>query len=624
MDRAPRISPRNLKIGIPNPENPVIVPPSISRKSGRNGRITREWCVCAVSANATERGRRVRSRNQALLLLLFLLPMSTIWAAPGATADSFAEWVDINGAPAPEAIKGRATNTGIIGGPSGTITTYSDRTAFEAMYPGLASETFDAALPGPGSVTGCPAPFSSTTDNACFAPGALIPGFRVEDDPLNDAGGGSTSGLVVVGTGFSGNSSPTVAANTFVDSFNVFFDDPNVTAVGLDVVTYTTENTVDVQVFDTSDVLLGSTTVAATFDGTFLGIFATAPIGRINIFDSNGGAEGLDELSFGASAPTLILTDGDALLDQLGFVDGCANNATNENGIIEPGETITFNVDLSAAGGDFTNVSATLTAGPDVLVVSGQSSFPDIAEGTSATSSTPFVVYMTEGMGCGSQLSLDMSITSTEDVFVSSMTGEIGQPLEAVPADFDLPDNTPAGVSSTLNVPSDVTLTDVNVAVMATHSWVGDLVITLQSPMGTTLTLLDRPGVPASTFGCGDDNMDVVFDDGAGVDPESTCDGNNPWVTGPLDPVEALSAFNGQSTQGDWILTVSDNAAGDTGTIDGWELITTPGITGVCTICTAGPPSAPTLEIPTLDSIGLLLMVLGLVSAATFVMRRQQ
>jgi subtilisin-like proprotein convertase family protein len=118
-------------------------------------------------------------------------------------------------------------------------------------------------------------------------------------------------------------------------------------------------------------------------------------------------------------------------------------------------------------------------------------------------------------------------------------------------------------------------VSDVIVDVAITHTWVGDLKLTLESAEGTVLTLLDRPGVPPGTFGCSDDNMNVSFDDAAATDAatlDALC-GNPPlWYDGSAQPVDAFSALSGQNANGNWTLCVSDGAGGDLGTLDSWSI----------------------------------------------------
>ena len=118
-------------------------------------------------------------------------------------------------------------------------------------------------------------------------------------------------------------------------------------------------------------------------------------------------------------------------------------------------------------------------------------------------------------------------------------------------------------------------LTDLDVHIEASHTWVGDLIFTLEHVGGATATVIDRPGVPATTVGCGEDDIDVVVDDQGTGDIENQCDvGPAIWGNrvGGDPPAPVLSAFIGENLSGDWILTVSDNAQQDTGSLVHWCL----------------------------------------------------
>ncbi|TDF39814.1 PKD domain-containing protein [Alteromonadaceae bacterium M269] len=102
----------------------------------------------------------------------------------------------------------------------------------------------------------------------------------------------------------------------------------------------------------------------------------------------------------------------------------------------------------------------------------------------------------------------------------------------------DIPDNDPTGVSSVINVSDALTIFDSSTYLDITHTWIGDLVVTLTSPEGTTATLTNRSGGSA-------DDIQQSFDS---------------------------SAFNGESTLGDWTLNVVDAAGADTGTLNNWSM----------------------------------------------------
>jgi subtilisin-like proprotein convertase family protein len=151
-----------------------------------------------------------------------------------------------------------------------------------------------------------------------------------------------------------------------------------------------------------------------------------------------------------------------------------------------------------------------------------------------------------------------------------------------------IPDSNPTGVTSVINVGAAGTISDLNVVLTGTHSWVGDLRFNISN--GTTnVTFYDQPGVPASTFGCSGDNLPGVVgdDEGSSGSFENSCLNSTPAYIpgGTYTGNSPLSAFDGGTAAGNWTLTVSDLAAGDTGTLDGWCVDITTG---------AGPTATPT------------------------------
>jgi subtilisin-like proprotein convertase family protein len=270
-------------------------------------------------------------------------------------------------------------------------------------------------------------------------------------------------------------------------------------------------------------------------------------------------------------------------------LDHCPGGVGDANGVWEPGETVEVPITISALYGAFTNVTGTLSSTtPGVTILDGSATWPNIPSGGSATCDAPyFMVQLSQGIPCGTIMSFDLYVSGAEGgPFHATFTQEVGQSL--TPSGLPAAINDNSTTTSTLAVGQSSVLTDVNVRVQIDHTYVGDLRIQLQSPLGTVVTLLDRPGYPASTYGCSNDDMDVTFDDASAFNPESWCPGTTPWYVGVAMPVTPLSVLNGQSSAGTWSLIVSDNAGGDTGAITDWELITTPVLTGTCNVCTAG------------------------------------
>ena len=147
------------------------------------------------------------------------------------------------------------------------------------------------------------------------------------------------------------------------------------------------------------------------------------------------------------------------------------------------------------------------------------------------------------------------------------------------------------GASDTLAVATSGSLTDLDVFLEINHTFVGDVAVSLTHvSSGTEVFLIDRPGVPASGFGCGSDDISVTLDDDAADPVEDQCDSVGPIaIDGTFSPNELLSGFNTLELSGNWTLKVTDAEGGDTGTIVSWCLNPTTG---------AGPMP------PVLDSIG--------------------
>ncbi|WP_395683712.1 proprotein convertase P-domain-containing protein [Dokdonella sp.] len=147
-------------------------------------------------------------------------------------------------------------------------------------------------------------------------------------------------------------------------------------------------------------------------------------------------------------------------------------------------------------------------------------------------------------------------------------------------------DNLPAGINDSLVAAGPGTLTDLKLVIKATHTWVGDLKFTLSKGAGSSI-VIDRPGYTGSGFGCSGDNIDVVIDDGSGVLVEGQCNASPPALSGNVKPNNPLATpFIGQTLAGTWTLNASDNAGGDTGTLDQWCLV--PATSGGPTTYTVG------------------------------------
>lgn len=137
-----------------------------------------------------------------------------------------------------------------------------------------------------------------------------------------------------------------------------------------------------------------------------------------------------------------------------------------------------------------------------------------------------------------------------------------------------------SSVSSNVNVGDAFSVTGASVTFSGlAHTWVGDLQITLTHG-ATSISLINRPGFTGTGFG---NSADF-----SGANAYGWADGGLAFPTvspptvipsGTYAPVNAFSAFNGQSSSGVWTITITDNAGGDTGQFNGWTLtlVPTPG-----------------------------------------------
>ncbi len=135
-------------------------------------------------------------------------------------------------------------------------------------------------------------------------------------------------------------------------------------------------------------------------------------------------------------------------------------------------------------------------------------------------------------------------------------TGVISVPI------FDLSTSTvPLVVSG-----GSTSLVQVQAYVEITHTWNSDLIISLQSPLGTIQDLSNRRG------GSFDDVFNGTLFRMDSPNAIASYVFTNGVAAPDLQPDGDLTAFAGEDSNGTWNLIVSDNAGGDIGTIHRWDL----------------------------------------------------
>ena len=99
---------------------------------------------------------------------------------------------------------------------------------------------------------------------------------------------------------------------------------------------------------------------------------------------------------------------------------------------------------------------------------------------------------------------------------------------------------------------------DVNIGILATHGWRGDLQFTLQSPTGTRVQLTN-----GDTQSISGDNFNVLLDDAATQLVNTDGANRNHSTSAPpyqntYQPRSLLSAFDGETSAGTWRLEICD------------------------------------------------------------------
>jgi M6 family metalloprotease-like protein len=109
---------------------------------------------------------------------------------------------------------------------------------------------------------------------------------------------------------------------------------------------------------------------------------------------------------------------------------------------------------------------------------------------------------------------------------------------------FSIPDNNGTGVTDKISIAQDGLIASAKVTLDITHTYIGDLRVTLLTPWGDAIRLHDRTGSNA-------DNIQRSYDEAM---------------------LPALATLRSRRTQGDWRLQVQDLAAADAGRLNRWAL----------------------------------------------------
>ncbi|OIQ37537.1 MAG: hypothetical protein BM563_08415 [Bacteroidetes bacterium MedPE-SWsnd-G1] len=243
-------------------------------------------------------------------------------------------------------------------------------------------------------------------------------------------------------------------------------------------------------------------------------------------------------------------------------VDGTAEPFTitsqNEEGIIWSrggSEIITWNVST-------TNSAPINTSHVNILLsLDNGETFTTLIENTPNDGSQEIAVPFTAAPYCR------LLIEAVDNIYyaVNSHAFAIDYLVEKTCEEYtDAPnmpitDNSTDFDETTISIPGDFMLSEIEVAVDVSHTYLNDLLISLVSPSGTEIKLIER------SCSSNEDLM-VNFSDSGDVLQCQTP------TTGVFIPVDPLADLNGEVGNGEWTLRINDNAADDTGVLNSWTV----------------------------------------------------
>lgn len=138
--------------------------------------------------------------------------------------------------------------------------------------------------------------------------------------------------------------------------------------------------------------------------------------------------------------------------------------------------------------------------------------------------------------------------------------------------DLTIPDNKRQGVGSIITISQHGVISSIKVGIDITHTYIGDLRLTLTAPNGTEIVLHNRHGASA-------DNILKTYD---------------------VHTTPGLAVVTGEVVQGDWRLNISDHARRDIGKLRRWNLEI-----AVMTAEQVRKESEPSLAIPDNNPAGI-------------------
>ena len=120
-----------------------------------------------------------------------------------------------------------------------------------------------------------------------------------------------------------------------------------------------------------------------------------------------------------------------------------------------------------------------------------------------------------------------------------------------------------------INVTGGIIIGDLKVTLDISHTWIGDMIISLQGPASIGSPEIILLNQPCTGSGSTYPNILATLDEAGAT---LVCEATSPVVRGIAAPFESFTAFNGLNADGAWILKVSDIGNQDGGAINAVSL----------------------------------------------------
>lgn len=271
---------------------------------------------------------------------------------------------------------------------------------------------------------------------------------------------------------------------------------------------------------------------------------------------------GVDNINLFQNAPPMLLKvsdDGGIAAPTATYDFSIANNPYNDLGFVDAATPANMVVTASGVDtyfiaqgndGDVFNLAVTGNNGfdPQLVLIAGDGSETVVDLNTGADTAefkfalvidgvTPFLIR--DAAGVGGDFTVDVTIVDL--AAATPLTG-----VSVLTPPLDIPDNAaPVGITDIITLGACVAV-EVTVDVDVSHTWIGDITMTVTSPAGTPVVLENAS----------QGNIDDIL-------------GNYPT---DFTPAESLNAYFGEDAAGNWSIELTDGASGDTGTLNSWGL----------------------------------------------------